>query len=381
MSDYQTIIPITREITKKYGLCNYCMGRLFSKRLGLTSNKLLGKKLNKSQRLPIKCYICKNMFDGLNHFLKLMIDSSSQYSYSSFSVGAMIKPSIVDRDDHIRSQYKLKGVDGIKTDITKVLAKSFSKKTKKLIDHLDPDVTFTLNLKDELCQLRSKSVTFSGRYVKTLRCLPQKQKSCNNCNGKGCRTCSFHGISEFDSVEGMISKFLFEKIGGTVAKFTWIGGEDNSSLVLGRGRPFFVKLQNPLKRNLPVSKIDLDFLKLYNMNLVNESPKKPLEFNSRVSVKISTNSEICISDLKKLKDVTNNPVVVYDNFGKRSEKRVFDLTYVWNSKNMFTLMMKVEGGLPVKRFVSGDNVVPGVSTILGSVCTCKEFDFLDVEVC
>ena len=160
MSNYQTVIPIANEIIKKYGLCDHCMGRLFSKQLGLSSNRLLGKKLNKNPHSSVKCYICKNLFDNLKHFLKLMVEASSNYSYSSFSVGAMIKPSIVDRDDRIRSQYKLRGIDSIKTDITKELGRSFSKKTNKLIDHLDSEITFTLNLKDELCQLRSKFVTF-----------------------------------------------------------------------------------------------------------------------------------------------------------------------------------------------------------------------------
>ena len=380
MSNYQTVIPMANEIIKKYGLCDHCMGRLFSKQLGLSSNKLLGKKLNKSQHSSSKCYICKNLFDNLKRFLKLMVESSSNYSYVSFSVGAMIKPSIVDRDDQIRSQYKLRGIDSIKTDITKELGRSFSKKTRKLVDHLDPEITFTLNLKDELCQLRSKSITFSGRYVKTLRGLPQKQKSCENCFGKGCRTCNFHGISEFDSVEGLISKFLFAKIGGTLAKFTWIGGEDKSSLVLGTGRPFFVKIQNPSKRNLRLSDIDLDSLKINHLNLVHGSPKKPVKFNSSLSVKISTESEINMEDLKKLKDITSNPVVVYDKSGKRSEKKIFDVRYEKNSKNMFTLVMKAEGGLPIKKFVSGDDVVPGISKILDVQCTCQEFDFLDIEV-
>ena len=245
---------------------------------------------------------------------------------------------------------------------------------------MDSEITFTINLKDEFCQLRSKSVTFSGRYVKTLRGLQQKQKSCGNCFGKGCRTCNFHGISEFDSVEGMISKFLFTTIGGTTAKFTWIGGEDKSSLVLGTGRPFFVKIQNPFKRNLEFSEIDLDSLKLHHLNLVNESPKKPVKFNSSISVIISADSEINTMNLKKLKDLPNNPVVVYDNYGKRSEKKVFDVKYEQNSKNTFTLEIKAEGGLPVKRLVSGDDVVPGISKILDVRCTCQEFDFLDIEV-
>jgi tRNA pseudouridine synthase 10 len=380
MSDYQKIIPIANQILKKYELCDNCLGRLFSKQLRLSSNKLLGKKLQKKKNSVLKCYICKNLFDNLNHFLKLMIDSSLNYSFSTFSVGAMIKPSIADRDDYIRSKYQLKGIDSVKTDITKELGKSFSKKTKKILDFLDPQITFTINLKDQSCQLRSKSITFSGRYVKTLRGIPQKQKSCINCSGKGCRICDFHGILEFDSVEGIISKFLFEKCGGTTGKFTWIGGEDKSSLVLGAGRPFFVKLQNPHKRNLRSTSLSFDNLKITNFKIISDSPKKPLKFYSSIKIKISTESKIDSKNLKKLKDLTTNPIVIYEKSGKRTEKKLSFVKYTKNSSNTFTLFVKTEGGLPIKRFVHSDDVSPGISQILDISCMCQEFDFLDIEV-
>ena len=280
MSNYSQIIPIANKIVKKYDLCDQCLGRLFSKQLHLSSNKLLGKKLKNGYDSKNKCYVCKNLFYNLDHFLKLMLGSSSNYVFNTYGVGVMIKPSIVDRDDFLRSKYKLKGIDSVKTDITKELIKLFSKKTNKMIDPLDPEITFTLNLKDESCQLRSKSITISGRYIKSKRGIPQKQKSCGNCSGKGCRICDFHGISEFDSVEGIISKLFFKKFGGTTAKFTWIGGEDNSSLVLGNGRPFFVKIKNPFKRKIKLFDEKFNFISLYNLKLVNESPKKSLNFNS-----------------------------------------------------------------------------------------------------
>jgi len=380
MTEYQKIIPIANRIIKKYPLCDNCLGRLFSKKLHLSSNTLLGKKLKKNLNLTQKCYICKNLFDHLDDYLRLMNDISCDYFYSSFSVGAMIKPSIIDRDDYIRSKYQLKGIDSIKTDVTKELGKSFSKKSKKKIDHFDPEITFTLNLKDGSCQLRSKSITFSGRYVKTLRGLAQKQKSCDNCSGKGCRICNFHGISEFNSVEGLISKFFFEKLGGTIAKFTWIGGEDKSSLVLGSGRPFFVKIQNPLKRNLRLTRAKLDSLEIHNLKITNKSPKKPVKFISLIEAKISTEFEIAVENLKKLKDLKKQLVVVYDKSGKRSEKKVFSVSYKKNSNNSFTLKIKAEGGLPIKRFVTGDDVSPGLSQILNTQCVCQEFDFLDIEV-
>ncbi len=380
MSNYQEIIHIVNPILKKYPLCDNCLGRLFSKQLHLSSNKLLGKKLKKNLNSTQKCYICRNLFDNLNYFLKMMIGISSNYSFSSFSVGAILKPSIIDRDDYIRSKYKLKGIDSIKTDVSRELRKSFSKKIKKIVDLLDPEVTFTINLKDESCQLRSKSISFSGRYVKTLRGISQKQKSCSNCSGKGCRTCNFHGISEFDSVEGIISQFIFKKLGGTTAKFTWIGGEDKSSLVLGTGRPFFVKIQNPFKRKLKLASIKSTFLKITNLKIVRESPKKPIKFNSSIEVKISTEDKIDSKHLKKLKELQKRPVVVYEKSGKRSEKKIFSVKYRKNSSNTFTLFIKAEGGLPIKRFVNSDDVSPGISQILNTSCMCQEFDFLDIEI-
>ena len=378
MSSYQQIVPIANRIIKKYDLCDHCLGRLFSKQLHLSSNKLLGKKLNKNSKQ--KCYVCKNLFDNLNHFLQLMIDVSSDYSFTSFSVGAIVKLSVTDRDDLIRSQFKLKGIDSIKTDITKELGKLFSRKTKKTIDHLDPEIIFTINLRDELCEIHSKSITISGRYVKSKRGYPQKQKSCDNCSGKGCRICNFHGIVKFDSVEGVISKFIFKKFGSATIKFTWIGGEDKSSLVLGTGRPFFAKIQNPYKRNVKLSNTLIDSINIRNLKFVYESPKKSLKFNSTINVKIYAESQINLKNLKKLKELVTTPVVVYDKSGKRSEKKIFDVKYKKSSKNRFVLVIKVEGGLPIKRFVIGDDITPNISKILETPCVCKEFDFLNIEL-
>jgi tRNA pseudouridine synthase 10 len=380
MSTYQEIIPIARKILKKHELCSHCLGRLFSKQLHLSSNKLLGRKLKKNFKSSQKCFICKNLFDNLDYFLKMMFDSASNYSYDTFSVGITVKPSIIDRDDYIKSYYKLMGTDSIKTDITKELIKSFSKKTKKVVNSLDPEIMFTLNLKNESCQLHSKSIIFSGRYVKTLRGLSQKQNSCMNCRGKGCRTCEFHGISDFQSIEGLISQYLFKKFGGTVAKFTWIGGEDNSSLVLGGGRPFFVKLQNPNKRKSKSISINLDSLILRNLKLVNELPRIPLKFNSSIKITISSKTTVYSKYLKTLKNILDAPVIVYDKSGKRFEKQVISIYYKKESLCTFSLFMKVEGGLPLRRFIEGGDVTPNLSELLNCKCKCVEFDYDDIEL-
>ena len=378
MSNYSEITSITNSILKKYDLCDQCLGRLFSKQLHLSSNKRLGRKLKKKYISKSKCYVCKNLFCNLDYFLKSMLDISSNYEFQTYGVGIMIKPSIVDRDDFIRSKYHLRGIDSIKTDVAKELIKLFTKKTQKTLDSFDPEITFTVNLKDESCQLHSKSITLFGKYVKSKRGYAQKQQSCGNCSGMGCRVCDFHGISEFESIEGVISKLLFKKFGGTTTKFTWIGGEDKSSLVLGSGRPFFVKIKNPSKRKSTLSDEKFDSVSIFNLKLVDTFPKKPLNFYSRIKIKISTKSQINSKKLKKLKDLTNCPIVIYEKSGKRYEKKIFDLKYKKNSNNLFTIIMSAEGGFPVKKFVIGDDIFPNISSLLDNSCVAQEFDFLDI---
>jgi len=378
MSNYSEITSIANSILKKYDLCDQCLGRLFSKQLHLSSNKFLGKKLKKNYASKGKCYVCKDLFSNLDYFLKLMLDLSSNYEFQTYGVGIIIKPSIVDRDDFIRSKYKLKGIDSIKTDIAKELIKLFTKKTQKTLDSFDPEITFTVNLKDESCQLHSKSITIFGKYIKSERGYAQKQTSCDNCSGTGCRVCDFHGISEFESIEGIISKLIFKKFGGTTTKFTWIGGEDKSSLVLGNGRPFFVKIKNPSKRKSKLSDEKFDSVSVFNLKLVDTFPKKPLNFYSKIKIKISAKLQINSKKLKKLKDLTTCPIVIYEKSGKRYEKKIFDLKYKKNSTNLFTIIMSAEGGFPIKRFVIGDDVSPNISSLLDNSCVAQEFDFLNI---
>ena len=380
MPNNSTVLSTSNEIIKKYNLCDYCLGRLFTKQLRLSSNKILGKKLKNGRESNHSCYICKNLFDNLDHFLKLMLDSSFDYKFRTFSIGTIIKPSIVDRDDALKSEFKLRGIDGIKSDITKELVKLFSKKTKKITNYIDPDIIFTVNLKEPSCNLYSKPIVISGRYTKSKRGYSQKQKSCDNCSGKGCRTCNFHGISEFNSVEGVISKLIFKKFGGTTTKFTWIGGEDKSSLVLGSGRPFIVKLQNPLKRKITLSDYASDFISIFNLKIIDDSPKTPLKFSSLATIKISTDSKFDAENLKKLKNLKNSPIIVSEKSGKSYEKKIFDINYKKTSDQIILVKIRVEGGLPIKRFVIGNDVTPNISETIGTHCIPEEFDFLEIIV-
>ena len=363
---------------RDYCLCSSCGGRLFPRRPGMSPagpDRGSGKGAGPARQ----CYICRGLSVNLRPFLESMLEGSSGYDFRTFAVGTQVKPSMVDRDDLVRSKFKLRGACGIKTEITRELSRRFSKKTKKTHDALDPDLTFTVNTRDGLCHIRTKAVILQGRYTKTERGLPQKQEPCGNCSGKGCMTCGLHGITGFESVEGKISELLFSKFGCTTIRFTWVGGEDRSSLVLGAGRPFFAKIQNPSKRRPRLARqIHLGPVVLHDCKILGGFPRAPMKFSSTVKIRISTENPLDPQALRKLKSGFCLPVAVYERSGKRSEKSISCVRYKKTSDCRFVLTIDAEGGLPIKRFVEGDDVAPGVSQILGDACRCVEFDFLRV---
>lgn len=369
-------------ILNEYDLCDYCIGRLFSKKSKLSSN-VLGRKLKKSLHFKSKknCYICKNLLSNQDLVINNILEKTANYQFSTFVIGAILRPSMSDRDDVIRSKFRLKGIDSIKTSITHQLAKKFAKKTKTKINHLNPDLTITYNFKNDSCELQSRSLFFSGRYVKKIRGTPQKEISCKNCNGKGCLSCNHHGISTFSSVEGKISKFLFEKFGGTQLKINWIGGEDKNSLVLGNGRPFFAKLLQPKKRKSKLhKKYSKEKIEIHNLKIISKLPSGNLPFKSTIDILVLTQDELKSNVLDSLKSLKDATILIRETSKKQIKKNIYQIKFQKKSLKSFHIRMIADGGLPIKRFVEGNNLSPNLSEILDNRCKCEQFDFSKIEL-
>jgi tRNA pseudouridine synthase 10 len=351
---------------------------MFASRLGLISHKNLGKKIRKiiKQSNPKSCYLCKNLMPELDVFLNKMFEISKDYEFSTFLIGAILKPSILDRDDVVRSKFKLRGIAGIKSDITREIGKQFGKKTRTKVDYQNPDIVFTIDFKKEECEIKPKALFLQGRYTKEIRGIPQKQGSCNRCDGKGCFVCDFHGMTEFTSVEGKIAKFLFEKFGAQQAKITWIGSEDESSLVLGNGRPFFVKLINPHKRKITLPKnIMLDGVSVLHLRPVSKLPSDQIKFKTDVLLEISAENDLAPGALNVLESLKGMPISISENTSRNNQKKIYEIKIKKIGSNSFSILVELDGGIPIKRFVTGNNVEPNISMLLENSCKCVTFDF------
>ena len=373
---YDKIILQSKSILNEYDLCDNCLGRFFISFTHLTSVRILGNQIRHSinSRIVTKCYICKNIFSNIDLYVKMMQDTSFGYKFSTFTVGAILKQSIIERDDKLRSIFQLRGIDGIKTAITKELGKKFVMKTKKQIDHLSPDTTFTINFKTEQCNVKTKPIFLYGRYLKDKRGLSQKEESCRDCKGKGCIFCNNHGIVSFDGVEGRMAEFLYEKFKTEQVKFTWIGGEDKTSLVMGDGRPFFAKLLSPKKRNIRLAKkSNLNEIVIRDLRKIDHIPNGSIHFKSKTKILVSTKNNIISNKLKKLKYLTNTPIEITDS-SRQYKKTIYNLKYKKCSLQSFTVEIEADGGIPIKRLVDGSDIIPNISDIIGVQCFCKKFD-------
>ena len=355
---------------------------MFAGKLGVVSHKRLGHKIRASlkQKQPQTCYICKNLMSSLETQVKKMTEASKEYQFSTFLIGAILQPSIHDRDDLIRSKFRLRGITSIKSDVTREMGKLFSRKTGSQVDYQNPDIVFTIDFKKDYFEIKPKAILLQARYTKSIRGLPQKQKTCENCQGKGCFACEFHGIREFDSVEGKIAIFFIERFGAQQAKITWLGSEDESSLVMGNGRPFFAKVVNPHKRKVPTGKkIDLGGVSLSGMQAINKIPSEPLRFRTVVEMEIESEGTVDASALEVLSKLKGQQLTLHENSHKQ-RKTIYNIWVTRGSENLFRVKMESDGGIPLKRFVSGQEVEPSISGMLETNCRCTQFDFYKITV-
>mgnify|MGYP001216373263 CR=1 FL=1 len=364
MNKQKSIQENFKKITMKYTLCKFCSSRLTKK--------------NKKQY--DQCFICKNIFEKIDDIVLRISENLSSYEFSNFETGVIIKPSIIDRDDHIKSQFEIRGISSVKSNINHELSKRLAQRTNRSINYLDPDISIKVNFKDNSYEIKPKSIYLYGRYIKKSRKIRQKQHNCTNCFGKGCYTCNFYGLVNFDSVGGQISKFLIKKFDCKQVKINWIGGEEKTSLVLGNGRPFFAKIVNPKKRKKIIrSKTKLQGIELLELRKIDTLPKDQIFFKSKIDVIMKTDTPIKSRELKNLEH-SAMPLILHIDGKKSATKKIYKINFKKLSTKSFKINFYADGGIPIKSLIQGSTVIPNITDLLKTKCECIQFDFKKIDV-
>jgi tRNA pseudouridine synthase 10 len=306
---------------------------------------------------------------------------SNGYEFKTFQIGVTLPSSYVEREDNIRSRLRIRGGNSIKNQILSNLREMFKHSLKKESDYISPDLRINLVIKEDnefFFNIIPTQVVLACKYLKKKRGIPQKRTRLTDSESHLLEDKCYW--NESSSLEEAISKYLMQITSGVKVKFSWIGGEDKESLVLGKGRPFFAEIIMPKRRVITEHNISLweGGIELFVLSALKNMPQYPVKFVSLTRVSIVAEKLVSSKQLEVV------PSLIGQTIRFRNKKRIISREVhsvrigKIDGKN-FELEIAAEGGLHIKQFVGGKEYCePNISSILGLRCECLNFDIIDV---
>lgn len=304
------------------------------------------------------CYICHGLMSRLNDLFMLVEDAVKDYEFRSFLIGATLPQDMLEREDEIRARLKIKGMESIKSSITRELGMMLSSKCYR-VDYERPDVDIHLDLISMKVNVKARPIYLLARYRKSIRGL--KQKGYEN------------------SIESIVRGWVVREFNARDARFLWVGGEDKDSLVDGEGRPFFIKVVDARKRSGYANKLSSDGIDVTIVREVDCFPKQ-IRFLSTLRLYLESEDEESIMD--RVREVISRTSidVRFREDGKYVVKRIHAMDAREGvDAGVVEVDILVDGGFTVRRFAEGDDVEPNMYDLFGSV-RLRYFDVLDVRM-
>lgn len=329
-----------------------------------------------------ECFVCEGMTGSVPKMAELAKRAVRHYEFRTFAVGVSLPDGVQEREDELRSDLRLKGNETIKTQVARLLAAAVATATRKRVDKGRPEVTVLAEFGTESVSVSSRPVFFYGRYAKSPG-VAQRRAPCSDCRGSGCKKCRNTGFERKPSVEEAVRKKLGEFAGSDRMVFSWLGSEDRESKVFPPGRPFVAEVKNPKRRKGFPSKFGVRAGKsLVSVSSGRMLPSKPVRlppFRFLTKIRAATSGTVRQEDLAELGPRFHRTQVIFSRPNNRpAVKTVYRVSAVGRGKALL-IDADLDGGLPVKRFVSGDLVSPSVSEVLKTEVGCRSFDICRVK--
>ncbi len=357
------------EAVQRYLLCEKCLGRQGG---------------NPSDFLTVgfdDCSICGGLMGRVDMLVGRVVEEASGYEFKTFGLGLSMPEGVQEREDEIRSSLRLKGRETIKTELAKIVSAGVERDLGKRQDKVRPDLMATVDVGNSRVAIHSKSLFFYGRYTKP-RGIAQRKERCSRCSGRGCGVCKMTGFRRSASVELGVGRRLVAETGADAAKFAWVGSEDKGSRVASPGRPFVTELKNPRRRRLPKAfriKAGRRVVKVSHGRLLPSQPIALPRFRFRTLIKAESTVKVAAPELKRLTSAFRNVEVVFNRPNERPVTRNVYRVVARARGRSIVIDAELDGGLPVKRFVSGELVSPSVSEVLKTEVRCRTFDICGVR--
>ncbi|MCD6477905.1 MAG: tRNA pseudouridine(54/55) synthase Pus10 [Candidatus Aenigmarchaeota archaeon] len=409
MDEKNSVLKKAVEILKLGYVCDHCLGRQFAQLLRGYENEERGKIIRNFLALVLdakekydidmsnfeginfrfkeakekknkRCVVCKNLFDGLDEYVKKAEKSLKKIEFNNFLVGTKLTKELVGIEEWLWENVGIEWCESIKSEINRLVGKKIEEKFKKPAEFERPDVTVILNLKKKDVEVKINSLFLYGEYNKLVRNIPQTKWP----SGK-----------YKTSVEQIIAKPLIRQIGGTGHKFHGAGREDIDARCLA-WRPFVLEVLEPKKRKIDLKKLREDVnkskkveirkLKVVSGNIVEMIKSVRLDKTYRALVRLE--KDVSKEDLKRLSILNGKVIyqetprrVLHRRADKLRKREIKSIKWKKIGKKKIEIIVKTEAGTYIKELVSGDKgrTYPSVSEILRTSAEVIELDVIKID--
>ncbi len=337
-----------------------------------------GDRREFSPGLGNDCFVCRGLTSRFPEIERSVVRRAKGYQFKTFSIGVIVPKGIQEREDQLRSDLKIRGKEPIKSQLGRGISDFVKAQTRRKVDRLHPDITILVDLDREAILVTAKSLFVYGRYTKPPG-VSQRRELCERCRGRGCGECQ-SGYRKGVSVEGILEDRLGKILHSAKAKFTWLGSEDPESTVFPPGRPFIAEVKDPRRREVPsrmTARTGMGAMKVGELKVLRGKPTAIPSFTFTTRVFIKPEGPIGALPRGLAKAVKNAPIQFRNNKGKTVYKRVYSLKIQKRGQSLVA-EIRLDGGLPVKRLVSGGSVSLSLSELCGTPLNCQRFDILRV---
>lgn len=328
-----------------------------------------------------ECELCGGMMDVVPAMGKLATKRTRGYEFATFSVGVSLPGGLQEKEDELRSSLRLKGSETIKAQAARLVSGVLSESTGKRQDKMNADLTVLANFATQEVFITARPLYYHARYSKP-RGIAQRRSFCEFCRGEGCPKCRGTGFERKPSVEDALRKKLSEFSGSAKMVFTWIGSEDRESAVLAPGRPFVVEIKNPKKRRLPrkfATRTRGGRVVVTGGRPLPAKPTRLPPFRFQTEIRATAAAKVDPEALRELKPAFRKTPVTFQRPNNRPTTKMVYRASATAKGRALVISAELDGGLPVKRFVSGELVSPSVSEVLKTEVGCRSFDIVKVK--
>ena len=436
------MIELADKLLEKYALCDRCLGRQFALLVSGSTNYYRGRALKliltaKAHKMILegeeegtrlleklakngffepalqmlekkgttfeeslsKCHLCKGKLEEIEPLTEEIIHELAKFRFKTFLVGIKIPSTILNEEDEIRSKLGIIWGEEIRNEFSREIGKTISRKSEKVVDHRNPEVSIFVDPFKNRFQVRVNPVYLIGRYVKLEKGIRQLIRRCKTCNGIGCPDCNGKGKTSDNSIEEMLSEPVQYMMSCNEIIFRPVGREDIDTIVLGGGRPFIMEVRGA--KEIPS---DLDFLrqlinrlgsgKIEVTELTRTTREKAQKLTTRnqttVSYRVTAKlkNEITTENLERLEREFSKVLISQYVHGERSRRRRRRQKYIYETStrrlapDQIELIIKCQGGIRIRDLISGVEfkTEPAMANILDTDASEIQIEVLDVRL-